>query len=98
MEKNIRKLRAERDTAVKELEIMKQQFDVLSSEYSDYKKEQEEKQLLSKESIRTKIKSLNREEQLTNDLQKARAFITARGVSDDFEHFRLGKTKIKELE
>ena len=90
MEKNISKLRKERDTAVQELETMKQQFDALSSEYADYRKE--------RESIRTKIKSLNREEQLTNDLKKARTFITARGLSDDFERFRLGKTRSKELE
>ena len=90
MEKNIRKLRKECDTAVQELETMKQQFDALSSEYSDYRKD--------RESIRTKIKCLNREEQLTNDLKKARDFITARGLSDDFERFKLGKTRIKELE
>ena len=90
MEKNIRKLRKERDTAVQELEIMKQQFDALSSEYSDYRRD--------RESIRTKIKCLNREEQLTNDLKKARDFITVRGLTDDFERFRLGKTRIKELE
>lgn len=90
MEKNIRKLRKERDTAVQELEIMKQQFDALSSEYSDYRKD--------RESIRTKIKSLNREEQLTNELKKSRDFITDRGLSDDFERFRLEKTKRIELE
>ena len=69
---------------------MKKQFDALSSEYLDYRKE--------RESIRTKIKSLGREEQLNNDLKKARTFITVRGLSDDFERFRLGKTRIKELE
>ena len=90
MEKNISKLRKERDTAVQELETMKKQFDALSSEYSDYRKD--------RESIRTKIKSLNREEQLTNELKKSRDFITARGLSDDFERFRLEKTKRIELE
>ena len=98
MEKNTSKLIDERDTAVQELDILKHQLKSVLSEYSDYRKEQEEKRLLSNESIKSKIKSLKREEQLTNALKKAQLFITSRGLSDDFECFKLNKTKKFELE
>lgn len=98
MEKNIKKLKKERDAAVQELDTMKQQFSAVSSELSAYKKKEEDKRFFSREKMNAEGKRMKREEQLSRDLQKARAFISACGLSEDFARFKFNKTRNTELE
>lgn len=98
MEKNIKKLKKERDAAVQELDTMKQQFSAVSSELSAYKKKEEDKRFFSREKMNAEGQRMKREEQLSRDLQKARAFISACGLSEDFARYKFNKTRNTELE
>ena len=98
MEKNIKKLKKERDTAVQELGAMKQQFEAVSSELAKYKKEEENKRFFSREKQNAEAKRIKREDQLSHDLQKARAFISACGLAEDFAKYRYNRSRSTELE
>lgn len=98
MEKNIKKLKKERDAAVQELGAIKQQFSAVSSELSAYKKKEEDKRFFSREKQNAEAKRIKREEQLSHDLQKARAFISACGLAEDFARYKYNKTRSTELE
>lgn len=98
MEKNIKKLKKERDAAVQELGAMKQQFEAVSSELAKYKKEEENKRYFSREKMNAEGQRIKREDQLSRDLQKARAFIYACGLADDFARYKFNKTRNTELE
>ncbi|MCR4794939.1 MAG: plasmid recombination protein [Ruminococcus sp.] len=98
MEKNIKKLKKERDAAVQELGDMKQQFSAVSSELSAYKKKEEDKRFFSREKMNAEGQRMKREEQLSRDLQKAMAFISACGLADDFARYKFNKTRNTELE
>lgn len=98
MEKNIKKLKKERDAAVQELGAMKQQLAAVSSELSAYKKKEEDKRFFSREKMNAEGQRMKREEQLSRDLQKARAFISACGLADDFARYKFNKTRNTELE
>lgn len=98
MEKNIKKLKKERDAAVQEFDTMKQQFSAVSSELSAYKKKEEDKRFFSREKMNAEAQRVKREEQLSRDLQKARAFISACGLADDFARYKFNKTRNTELE
>ena len=98
MEKNIKKLKKERDTAVQELGAVKQQFEAVSSELADYKKKEEDAHYLSRKKLNTEAQRIKREDQLSRDLQKARAFISACGLAEDFARYKFNKTRNAELE
>lgn len=98
MEKNIKKLKKEHDAAVQELGAMKQQFEAVSSELAKYKKEEENKRYFSREKMNAEGKRIKREDQLSHDLQKARAFISACGLAEDFARYKFNKTRNTELE
>ena len=98
MEKNIKKLKKERDAAVQELGAVKQQFEAVSSELADYKKKEEDAHYLSRKKLNTEAQRIKREDQLSRDLQKARAFISACGLAEDFAQYKFNKTKNAELE
>ena len=98
MEKNIKKLKKERDAAVQELGAMKQQFEAVSSELSAYKKKEEDKRFFSREKMNAEGQRIKREEQLSRDLQKARAFISACGLAEDFARYKYNKTRSTDLE
>ena len=98
MEKNIKKLKKERDAAVQELGAMKQQLAAVSSELSAYKKKEKDKRFFSREKMNAEGQRMKREEQLSRDLQKARAFISACGLADDFARYKFNKTRNTELE
>ncbi len=97
-QKQTRKLRKERDEAVQELDKLKRQLAAVSSELSEYKKKEENKHYFSREKQNAEAQRIKREEQLSRDLQKARAFITACGLSEDFARYRYNKTRGTELE
>ena len=98
MEKNIKKLKKERDAAVQELGAIKQQFSAVSSELSAYKKKEEDKRFFSREKQNAEAKRIKREDQLSHDLQKARAFISACGLAEDFAKYRYNRSRSTELE
>ncbi|WP_377075827.1 plasmid recombination protein, partial [Ruminococcus bicirculans (ex Wegman et al. 2014)] len=98
MEKNIKKLKKERDAAVQELGAVKQQFEAVSSELADYKKKEENAHYFSREKQKAKAQRIKREDQLSRDLQKARAFISACGLAEDFARYKFNKTRNAELE
>ena len=90
-QKQTKKLRKERDK-------LKTQLAAVSSELSEYKKKEENKRYFSREKQNAEAQRIKREEQLSRDLQKARAFISACGLSEDFARYRYNKTRSTELE
>lgn len=98
MEKNIKKLKKERDAAVQELDTMKQQSSAVSSELAVYKKNEEDKRFFSREKMNAEGQRIKREEQLSRELKKARVFISACGLSEVFARFKFNKTRNAELE
>lgn len=98
MEKNIKKLKKERDTAVQELGAVMQKFEAVSSELSEYKKKEENAHYLSRKKLNAEAQRIKREDQLSRDLQKARAFISACGLAEDFARYKFNKTRNAELE
>ena len=98
MEKNIKKLKKERDAAVQECDKLKKKYDSASAELSDYKKKEDEKRFFSREKMNAEGQRIKREEQLSRDLQKARAFISACGLSEDFARYKFNRNRSTELE
>ena len=90
-QKQTKKLRKERDEAVQERDKLKTQLAAVSSELSEYKKKEENKRYFSREKQNAEAQRIKREEQLSRDLQKAMAFITACGLSEDFARYRYNK-------
>ena len=97
-QKQTKKLRKERDEAVQARDKLKTQLAAVSSELSEYKKKEENKRYFSREKQNAEAQRIKREEQLTRDLQKARAFITACGLAEDFARYKYNKTRSTELE
>ena len=97
-QKQTKKLRKERDEAVQERDKLKTQLVAVSSELSEYKKKEENKRYFSREKQNAEAQRIKREEQLSRDLQKARAFITACGLAEDFARYKYNKTRSTELE
>lgn len=97
-QKQTKKLRKKRDEAVQARDKLKTQLAAVSSELSEYKKKEENKRYFSREKQNAEAQRIKREEQLTRDLQKARAFITACGLAEDFARYKYNKTRSTELE
>ncbi|MGB4091312.1 MAG: plasmid recombination protein [Ruminococcus flavefaciens] len=97
-QKQTKKLRKERDEAVQERDRLKTQLAAVSLELSEYKKKEENKRYFSREKQNAEAQRIKREDQLSRDLQKARAFISACGLSEDFARYRYNKTRSTELE
>ena len=98
MEKNTKKLRKERDNAVQECIAVKKQLETVSSELSVYKKKEENSHCFTREKLNAESRRIKREEQLNTDLKKAKAFISACGLADEFEHYRNNRNRSSELE
>lgn len=92
------KAQKERDTAVQELGAVMQKFEAVSSELSEYKKKEENAHYLSRKKLNAEAQRIKREDQLSRDLQKARAFISACGLAEDFARYKFNKTRNAELE
>lgn len=99
MVKSTKKLKAEHDTAVQERDAMKTQLSAVSSELAAYKKAEEEKGLFTREKMKKEAKRISREDELSRELRKAKAFISACGLSSDYQQFRYNSnTRNKTLE
>lgn len=88
MVKSTKKLKAEHDTAVQECDALKTQLAAASSELAAYKKAEEQKGLFTREKLKKEAARISREDELSRELRKAKAFISACGLSSDFQQFR----------
>ena len=98
-QKQTKKLRRERDEAVQERDILKEKLNAVSSELATYKKKEEEARFFSREKLNKESKRISREDELSRELRKAKAFISACGLSSDYQRFRYNRTtRNKDLE
>lgn len=95
--KQTKKLRKERDEAVQECDKLKTQLAAVSSELAVYKKAEEEKALFTREKMKKEAKRISREDELSRELKKAKAFISACGLSSDYQQFRYNSTTRKNV-
>lgn len=97
-QKQTKKLRKERDEAVQERDELKTKLDAISSELAAYKKKEEDARYFSRDKLKAESKRISREDELSRELKKAKAFISASGLADDFARFKFIKTRGSELE
>ena len=97
MVKTNKKLKAEHDTAVQERDALKTQLTAVSSELAAYKKAEKEKALFTREKLNKEAKRISREDELSRELKKAKAFISACGLSADYQQFRYNSTTRKNV-
>lgn len=88
MVKSTKKLKAEHDTAVQERDALQTQFSAVSSELATYKKTEEQKEPFTREKLKKESKRISREDELSRELRKAKAFISACGLSSDFQQYK----------
>ena len=95
MEKNTKKLKKERDTAVQERDKLKAKYAATASELAVYKKKEEEAHYFSRKKLNDSAKRISKEEQLTRSLQKALTVIDAHGLRDEYNHTKLNTVQRK---
>ena len=87
-QKQTNKLRKERDEAVRERDALKTKLSAVSSELATYKKAEEQKGLFTREKLKKEAKRISLEDELSRELRKAKAFISACGLSADFQQYK----------
>ena len=98
-QKQTKKLRQERDEAVRERDELKAKLSAVSSELAAYKKKEEDARYFSRDKMKKEATRINREEELSRELKKAKAFISACGLSSDFQQYKYNSnTKKRTLE
>lgn len=98
-QKQTKKFCRERDEAIQERNALKARLDAVSSELADYKKKEEDRRHFSRDKLKAESKRISREEELSRELKKVKAFISACGLSSDYQQFRYNSTiKSKNLE
>ena len=95
MVKSTKKLKAEHDTAVQERDALKTQLAAASSELAAYKKAEEQKGLFTREKLKKETKRISREDELSRELRKAKAFISACGLNADYQQYKYNSTTRK---
>ena len=98
MEKTTKKIRTERDTAVQERDELKQQLSVVFSELVAYKEAEEKRRLFTRDKLKKESRRISHEDELSRELKKANAFISAYGLAEDFARYRYNKSRNSELE
>lgn len=96
-QKQTKKLRKERDEAVRERDELKAKMSAVSSELAAYKKAEEQKGLFTREKLKKEAKRISREDELSRKLKKAEAFISACGLSSDFQQYKYNSTTRKNV-
>lgn len=96
-QKQTKKFRRERDEAVQERDILKEKLSAVSSELAAYKKAEEEKRYFSRDKLKAESKRISREDELSRELKKAKAFISACGLSSDYQQFKYNSTTRKNV-
>ena len=97
MVKTNKKLKSEHDTAVQERDKLKTQLSAVSSELAAYKKAEKEKALFTREKLNKEAKRISREDELSRKLKRAEAFISACGLSADYQQYRYNSTTRKNV-
>lgn len=97
MEKNIKKLKKERDTMVQERDKLKAKYAATASELAGYKKKEEEAQYFSRKKLNDSAKRISKEERLTRSLQKALTVIDAHGLRDEYNRTKLNTAQRKTM-
>ena len=97
MVKSTKKLKAEHNTAVQERDELKAKLSAVSSELAVYKKKEEDARYFSRDKMKKEANRISREEELSRKLKKAKAFISACGLSDDYQQFRYNSTTRKNV-
>lgn len=98
-QKQTKKLKKERDITVQERDKLKTELNAVSSELAAYKKKEEDAHYFSRDKLKAESKRISREDELSRELRKAKAFISACGLSSDYKQFRYNSTTRKnELE
>ena len=91
-QKQTKKLRKERDEAVRERDELKAKLSAVSSELATYKKAEEQKGLFTREKLKKEAKRISREDELSRELGKAKAFISACGLNADYQQYKYNST------
>ncbi len=96
-QKHTKKLRKERDDAVRERDELKAKLSAVSSELAAYKKAEEQKGLFTREKLKKEAKRISREDELSRELRKAKAFISACGLNADYQQYKYNSTTRKNV-
>lgn len=96
-QKQTKKLRKERDEAVRERDELKAKLSAVSSELATYKKAEEQKGLFTCNQLKKEAARISREDELSRELRKAKAFISACGLSSDFQQYKYNSTTRKNV-
>ena len=96
-QKQTKKLRKERDEAVRERDELKAKLSAVSSKLASYKQAEEQKGIFTREKLKKETKRISREDELSRKLKKAEAFISACGLSSDFQQYKYNSTTRKNV-
>lgn len=96
-QKQTKKFRKERDEAVRERDELKAKLSAVSSELATYKKAEEQKGLFTRKKLKKEAARISREDELSRKLKKAEAFISACGLSSDFQQYKYNSTTRKNV-
>lgn len=96
-QKQTKKLHKERDEAVRERDELKAKLSAVSSELATYKKAEEQKGLFTCNQLKKEAARISREDELSRELRKAKAFISACGLSSDFQQYKYNSTTRKNV-
>lgn len=86
--KQVKKLKKKRDEAVQKYDDLKGKYDTVSEELDDYKKKEKKRGMFTREKLNAEAKRISREDELSRELKKAKAFISACGLNGDYQKFR----------
>ena len=92
-----KKLRKERDDAVQERDALKAKLSAVSSELAAYKKVEEQRGFFTRDKLKKEAKRISREDELSRELKKAKAFISACGLNSDYQQFKYNSTTRKNV-
>lgn len=90
-QKQTKKFRKKRDKAVRERDELKAKLSAVFSELAAYKKAEEQKGLFTREKLKKETKRISREDELSRELRKAKAFISACGLNADYQQYKYNK-------
>ena len=96
-QKQTKKLRKERDEAVRERDELKAKLSAVSSKLASYKQAEEQKGIFTREKLKKETKRISREDELSRKLKKAEAFISACGLSTDYQQYKYNSTTRKNV-
>ena len=96
-QKQTKKLRKERDEAVRERDELKAKLSAVSSKLASYKQAEEQKGIFTREKLKKETKRISREDELSCKLKKAEAFISACGLSTDYQQYKYNSTTRKNV-